>query len=297
MRRSFQVVTIVIVIFLTYYFFIRSFEYKVKFKARTLPGDLIETIRIWNRTLTMPENTNVKSFVSLKQLITKDGRQYIYNWEFDAVNDSLTHVKIKITEPKRRFVNKVLVPFVEQPIEKDAKELANTFYKILNEHLEITSVEIMGEALIDSAFCVCRRLKTDQIDKANGMMKYYGLLTSFIDNHSLKPKGPPMVRVNEWNHELGTLEFDFCFPIEVTDSLPVSDSIAYRSFGQLRALKAKYTGNFITSDRAWYSLVYYANLKGYTIRMSPIEYFHSNPNLGMNEVDWKADIYLPINTD
>ena len=122
----------------------------------------------------------------------------------------------------------------------------------------------------------------------------YSLLTSFVDFHKLKGDGPPSVRIREWDHGLGLLKFDFCFPILPIDSLPMIDAFHYKKFKRENVLKVEYYGNYITSDRAWYQAIYYAERNGYKINGLPIEYFYNNPNLGMNESEWKAEVYLPV---
>jgi effector-binding domain-containing protein len=187
-----------------------------------------------------------------------------------------------------------LVPFSAQNIERDANEVAHTFYDILKTHLQITNVKVMGESQIDSTFCVCRTLKTTQTGKANGMMKDYGLLTSFISSSNLTPNGPPIIKVSSWNHTSGRLTFDFCFPIVKIDGLPKSDSVTYKELQPEKVLKSVYHGNYITSDRAWYALINFAHANGYEIDGLPIEYFFNNPNLGIAEENWKAEVYLPV---
>jgi len=277
-----------------YYFFVKPSEFEVNLKAKTIPGDLIGTIRIWNRSLDSARIVQVDSFNSLKQTIILGDRNYKYDWNFVTVNDSLTEVNIQITQPGRMLLNKLLIPFTNQDIEKDAKDIVSGFYEILKEHLRITRVELIGEVELDSSFCVCRSLETSQIEKANGMMKDYPLLTSFIANFNLKTAGPPIVKIGTWRHNLGELKFDFCFPIIEQDSLPVIDSLFYRKFKKKKVLKAEYYGNYITSDRAWYALLYYAEKNGYKVDSFPIEYFHNNPNLGMRESEWKAEVFLPL---
>ena len=279
---------------LTYYFFIRSFEFKVSFKANTLPGDVIETIRLWNKSMDDATIMEVDSFGQLKQTIVWKKKSYIYNWYFTATNDSLTKVDIQISEPDRSLLNKLLVPFTDQNIERDASEIVRGFYDVLKTHLEITKVRIIGESELDSAFCVCRTVETGQIDKANGMMKNYAILTSFIGDFGLKAEGRPSIRVSAWDHSKGLLKFDFCFPIVQEDSLPLSRSVIYKKFRKEKVIKAEYYGNYITSDRAWYALIQYAEKNGYKIRALPIEIFHDNPNLGFDESRWKAEVYLPI---
>lgn len=279
---------------LLYYLFIRPFEFDVKFQAKTLPGDIIETIRIWNRSLDSASIAKVESYNRLQQNITWQGRSYVYDWHFHNANDSLTKVDIQISEPGRSLLNKILIPFTSQPIEQDAHEIGNAFYKILKDHLLITKVLAIGVTEIDSSFCACSTLETRQIEKADGMMNDYLMLGSFITSHNLKSAGNPMVRISEWNHELGTLKFDFCFPIQPVDSFPKEELVVYKVFKNETVLKAEYRGNYITSDRAWYELLHYAERNGYDTTGLPIERFYDNPNLGINEVNWKADVYLPV---
>jgi hypothetical protein len=277
-----------------WYLFVRSFEYEVKFNARTTGGDIIETIRLWGRTFKDAQILEVDSTHGLQQLVRRDGRLYIYNWKFDQTNDSTTRVRIQISEPGKSVKNKLYVPFTVQPIETDSKEILMQFYDIVQSHLKITSVKVTGESETAESFCVCRNLNTSQTEKANGMMKDFPLLTSYIHDHLLTPTGPPFVKVLSWSHTKGTLNFDFCFPIVKMDSLPKSDSVQYKEFGSVKALKAVFHGNYITSDRAWYELIQFASKNGYSTKGLPVEYFHNNPNLGLDEKNWRADIYLPI---
>ena len=61
-----------------------------------------------------------------------------------------------------------------------------------------------------------------------------------------------------------------------------------------KALKAIYHGNYITSDRAWYALMDYAEKNGIEVVPEPVEVFFNNPNMGGDALNWTAEIYLPI---
>ena len=294
MRAIWIIIICISAIILSWYVFIRPYEFEVKFKARTLPGDLISTIRIWDRTLDNAEIIKVDSFNSLTQTFTWNNKKYIYTWNFEIINDSTTSVKIEITEPGRSVKNKLLIPFTTQPIEQDAQKVANDFYEILTSHLEKTKVTIVGEESLDPLYCVCSSLKTEQTQKAFGMMKDYNLLVSFITSNNLIANGPPVVKIKNWNHSLGMLEFDFCFPIQKSDKIVENEELTFKDLGSQKVLKAVYNGNYITSDRAWYSLIEFAKSNGYEFNGFPIEYFHNNPNLGMKEIEWKAEVFLPI---
>ena len=59
-------------------------------------------------------------------------------------------------------------------------------------------------------------------------------------------------------------------------------------------LQTEYNGNYITSDRAWYKLINSAKNKNIPIEKLPIEVYYTNPNFGGNELDRKAEIFVPI---
>jgi hypothetical protein len=297
MKKIVAIVVVALMGAVGYYFFVVPYEFEVRFSTKTLPGDVIETIRIWNRSLDQSKVENVVAFDQLSQQISWEGSTYRFLWKFEPIHDSLTKVIVRISEPQKRLTNKMLVPFGNPKIEVDAAKISKTFFDVLKTHLDITRVKIIGESSLDSTLCVCRSLKTDQVSKANGMMNEYSLLISFVDAHNLKVKDEPIVRIEEWDHENGTLAFDFCFQIHPVDVLPPAETVTFKKFPGTRALKAEYRGNYITSDRAWYALLRYAEMNGYKTSGKPIEYFHDNPNLGMNERNWKAEIYLPLTND
>ena len=277
-----------------YYLFLRPYEYEVNLKAKTLPGDLIQTVKIWNHSLVKGQIINIDSLDGLEQVITRDKRVYHFTWSFDVVSDTVTKINVQITEPQRALMNKILIPFSQQPIENDAREIMYNFHKVLREHLEITRVKIIGESNLDSVFCICRTIETKQNEKAYGMMREFVPLTTFISEFNLQVQGYPMVRLSQWNHKVGAVKFDFCFPIKDSVALPQVEPFTYKKFAATRALKAEYFGNYITSDRAWYELTNYAQKGDYDVTGLPVEYFQNNPNLGANEREWKAEIYLPI---
>jgi len=279
---------------LVWYLFIKRFEFEVNFKSYTLPGDIIETLRIWDRSLADIETLEVDSLNSVTQKIIWNKRTYLCQWNLKKIGDSTTQISADISQPDRRIKNKILVPFTNQQIEQDAKEIALKFRDILQEHLKITRVEVVGEAETLPFFCLCRSVTTDQPNKAKGMMENYNLLTGFIADFHLQVNGPPIVKISNWKHNTGEVKFDFCFPIAETDSLPRYEGLFYKELKSVKSLKAIYHGNYVTSDRAWYALADYAETNGFELDGGPVEYFYNNPSLGAHEDQWRADIYMPI---
>lgn len=294
MRKIVGIIALGASVAIIWYVFVRAHEFEVNFVAKTSPGDIIQTLRIWNKSLTNTTSVTVDSMNSLSQEIQWKNRSYLYLWNFVTVDDSTTRVRVLISEKGNELTNKLLVPISAPAIETDAAEIVKTFHALLQVHLQITKVKIVGLAEIPPTFCVCRSITTAQTEKAYGMMKDYDILTSIVSSHHLEANGPPIVRVNEWSHTADRLAFDFCFPIKKTQAIPAIDSVAFKEFEKQKALKAEYHGNYITSDRAWYALISAAREAGYNVTGFPIEYFHHNPNLGLNERQWKADVYLPV---
>ncbi len=279
---------------LGWYFLLKRGEFEVKFEIQTLPGSVVQTIKIWSRSLPGSSILEVDSVFGVQQKITTEGRTYVYDWAITQVNDSTSRVKITISEPGRSFMNKLLVPISTPPVEKDADRLGREFYQVIREHVQITRVRIAGKVQFEEKFCICTTMATSQLDKAQGMMKDYGLLAAFIDDHKLTLKGKPLVDIQYWNHKEGQLKFDFCFPIEQSDPLPQYGTLFYKTIAAHEAIMAVYNGNYITSDRAWYYLLNYAGKNGYDVDGQPKEIFYNNPNLGVNESSWRAEIFLPV---
>lgn len=293
MKRIFLACCLLVLGGFVYYLFFSSYDYKVSFKAKTLPGDVIETIRIWNKSLEDSKILEVDSFNTLKQSIKLHQNDYIFDWHFDF-KDSLTSIQIGIIEPQQSVRNRLFIPFTKQEIEIDADTLSRTFFKVLKQHLEITKVRIVGETELDSSFCFCKKVQTTQTDKANAMMQEYPVINYAVESISLKILGAPSVRILKWDHSDNFLEYDFCFPVVKSSPLIHLDSFEYKLFNKTKALKAIYNGNYITSDRAWYELFNYAKTSGYKVSGFPIEVFVDNPNYGSDELNWRAEIYLPI---
>lgn len=294
MRRIVQVVVFCLIGSLIYYLGFLPYEYSVQFKASTTPGDIIESLRLWDRSMSNASILEVDSFYFLKLRVQHKGSSYDYNWNFKHKSDSITEVQIQISEPDKKLLNKLLVPFTETVIEEHAKELGKTFYELIKTHLRLTRVRVIGEATLDSTFCMCRSFETDQVGKANAMMREYSLYITFVDKYHLKLKGSPLIKLKEWSHQEGMIKFDFCFPLDRSVKPPATDMFEFKTFSPQYALKAEYHGNYITSDRAWYTLVDFANRNGYKITSLPVELFYDNPSLGLNEEKWKAEVFLPI---
>jgi effector-binding domain-containing protein len=295
MTKKIILISGIVLIGLTiWYLFIKPFDYIVSIKAKTFSGTINQTIKLWSLSL---ENSSIIEQNDLNHLIQKvsfNDSTYIYNWKINSINDSSSVIKIYIKDINHSLDNKISILLGNTDFEKRTKNTILDFNKKLKEHLSKFKVTIKGENELNSTYCAYVPIKTNQIGKARGMMKNYSLLSSVLAENNVKLNGLPFVEITYWDMKKDSIEYDFCYPIFKSDSLPIHKIIKYKQFEGKKAIKAIYNGNYITSDRAWYALIDYANKKNIETVQLPIEVFYNNPNMGGDALKWKAEVYLPI---
>ena len=76
--------------------------------------------------------------------------------------------------------------------------------------------------------------------------------------------------------------------------MPDTKTINFKQTEEFKALKAIFNGNYRLSDRAWYELIDHAQSLGLDFEMTPHEIFRNDPHSGGNELEWVAEVYLPV---
>ena len=277
------------------YFFIYPYDYVVRFEADTFPGAIDQTVKLWHDQVGV-SGTEVESngFFELDQWVQAGDSVHLYHWEIKPITDSTSKVTVKIKDRDHSFFNKLQVPFGKTAIEASSTAKLRGYLQQLNEHIDLFQVRIVGESELPSTFYAYVDLETDQHGKAGGMMNNYQLLSDVLLSGGVNLNGPPMIVVDSWNRETDSLKFKFCFPIIRSDQLPRHPEVQYKRIFPERAIKAVYNGNYITSDRAWYALLRYAEKNGLEVEETPVEVFFNNPNFGGDATRWKAEVYLPL---
>lgn len=277
------------------YLFVYPYDYIVRFEARTFPGTVNQTIKIWNEEVGVTGEALIQQDLNhLEQTVSVGDSVHVYHWVIEPLTDSTSAVTVKVRDRDHSLMNKLAVPFGGSAVETLSKKYVRDFAERLRSHVGEFRVRIEGEAELPSTFYAYVNVKTDQHHKAGGMMDYFMLLSDFLASSGTSLNGPPMIVVNEWNRENDSLDFNFCFPIIRSDRLPQHPDIQYKRIFPRRAIKAIYNGNYITSDRAWYALLDYAERRGIEVEPTPVEIFFNNPNLGGNALTWRAEVYLPL---
>ena len=288
-----------LLILLLGYLFVYPYDYVIRFEANTFPGTINQSIKLWHKNKVGKNGTEVvqENLTHLEHQIQAGDSVHQYHWSIKPLTDSTSRVTVRIKDRDHSLKNKLLVPFTEAEVEKSGVSRVTDFVEDLNAHIDLFKVRIDGEAELPSTFYAYVDLKTSQHGKAGGMMDNYMLLSDLLVANGVTMNGPPMIIVNEWDRERDSVDYKFCFPIIRSDRLPRHPDVHYKRIFPKKALKATYNGNYITSDRAWYALLDYAEKNGIEVEPTPVEVFHNNPNMGGDALRWKADIYLPLKED
>ncbi len=277
-----------------WYFFVKPDDYRITFEVQALPGVVCQTLKTWDMSNAATSLVRRSYPDELEQKVQVNGRHYVYAWHISLLKKNTSRVVVKIVEPQKSLLNRWRVLFTKTQLEEDAQSLLRTFYTRLNEHLENYSVKLIGYDSLTRRYGVYLPLVSTQLGKAEAMMQNYGLISSFLTTHDIQPDGVPAVEITRWDQKSDSLWFNFIFPIQFKEELPKHPMLAYKWIEPVKALKAEYYGNYITSDRAWYELLHEAQTQGGEVAASPIEFFHTNPNQDRDDQKWKAEVFMPL---
>lgn len=294
LKKIISVSLVILIGFLVWYLFFKPYDYAVKFNARTFPGAINQSIKLWSYSMSDAEIEKSDDLLQLKQTVVYNDSTFLYNWRITPLTDSTSMVQVFVTDKDHSLRNRLTYPFYHTDFEKRVKNTVVDFNEKLKQHIAKFKVSIEGLTETDPVFCAYVRLESKQIEKASGMMQNYSLLSNALVEHDLELNGRPIVVINEWDQKNDRIQYDFCYPILKKDSLPEIPLISYREIKGGSAIKAIYNGNYISSDRAWYALLDYAKKENLKVEHTPFEVFHNNPNMGGNALQWKAEVYMPI---
>ena len=294
MKKVILVLGVLLLAGLVWYLFIKPYDYVVSFKARTFPGTINQSLKIWNSTLKDAQLVNQEGLTHLEQNIKFNDSTYLYQWDIIPLTDSTSKIKVYVKDLDHSLQNKIAIPFFNTDFEKRTISTVKDFSEKLNEHIDNFRVKVTGKKELAATYCAYVSVKTNQFGKAKGMMYNYPLLNTILANNGIELNGRPFIEITEWDKETDSIHYDFCYPIIKSDSLPEHPDLKYKQFNSRNALMAVYNGNYITSDRAWYALMDYAGKNDIQVTGLPVEVFQNNPNMGGDALTWKAEIYLPL---
>jgi effector-binding domain-containing protein len=301
MKNLKYIIVIVLSFVFIWYFFIKQYDYLISFKIKTSPGNLYTNLLDFNLVKSQIDSfayvLNEKiPFSRINEDITVHDITINYDWKFNSINDSIVMVKVGLIEDENSFYNRLTAPFATTPFKKTALNIIKDFkngidYQLKNKiKVKISGIDTIPT--ITYAYLNFENIKMEE--KAIEMMKNNSMLLMFIKEHNLKKGDFPFVIINNWNREDGTINFRYCFPIVTRDSMPNDNVIKFDTIQSMAAIRAIYNGNYKTSDRGWFALYEYSKRHNMSVDLKPIEFFKNNPQNGGNELEWVADIYMPL---
>lgn len=295
MKKILWALITLLIIAILWYLFIKPSDYTIRFEAKTFPGAINQTLKLWDKSLDVVDPISQNGdLYHLTQRIMFNDSVHVYDWNIVPLTDSTSRVKVNIRDEKHSLSNKLSVPFSNTDFEKRSKKTVLDLMENINDHKDKFKVQIVGEENIPEKYIAYVPVKVTQLQKAGGMMENLGYLSQVLLKNKVQLDGPPVVQVTRWNMDKDSLEYNFGQPIIRSEKLPTHTEIEYKRISPKKALKAIYNGNYITSDRAWYALLDYAEKNNIEVEKKPFEVFFNNPNSGGDELTWKAEIYLPI---
>ncbi len=298
------VVSIVLIILLALiggiaYLLIRPCDYRAHFTVKTTPDIVYFNILNWDNWNRKQANSKIEITsknpvrnVSKKVLL--NDTTLIFNWEFKPLNDSITMVRVCVSDPDRKFYNRLTVPFINTPFKNSVRGNLLDIKTRLELMLKTFHYEFTGYDQFEKKSCVYINLKSTPRGKARAMMENVIELNQFVRQNNLELDGNPFVLVHDWNEFKDSINFDFCFPITRTDAVPEHPEIKFKTVEGMDAIKTDFYGNYSITNITWYNLSEEANKLGYRSNYKLIEVYFNDPHSGGNELEWKAEIYLGI---
>lgn len=294
MKKILGIVLLVLLGVLIWLVFLKPSDFVAVLEAKSVPGTINHTLKTWSRSL---ENTDIRQGTDqnhLRQELRSNDSLFVFEWKLTKENDSLTRIEVGVSLESANPLIRIRNLFSDTDFKRRSRNTILDFNEKLKEHLASFRVSIDGQASLDPTYCAYVTIENGQLEKALGMMQNYSLLTDVLLENKIELNGMPFVEVTHWDQEKELLKYNFCYPIVKKDSLPSDGLVSFKQFEGGQYLKATYNGNYISSDRAWYALLDQAEQKGIEIEEKPVEIFFNNPNMGGDELKWRADIYMPL---
>lgn len=298
-KKTIGVVVVVLVLpFLIWYFGFKKSDYTIHFKTKAATGTVYSGVLDWFETYKKTDTLTYKVvnhtlYNSLEVELTKSGSTFLYTYDIEPINDSVSDVTVSISEKGKGFYNKLTAPFFPTTFKNKQVELITNFRDGLKDHLSKLKVKLSGKKSSEPVFVAYINLNSIQEEKAQTMIMNDHFITTYLATHKIKISGTPYLEVLNWDKETKKLNFNYCFPIDKNTKYIPDAKVKFKNIEIVKGLGATYYGNYRTSDRAWYSVLDYAEKNSIKVQNKVLEHFFANPFNGGNELDWKTEIFIP----
>jgi effector-binding domain-containing protein len=298
MKKAKWILGVVILATLTWYFFLKPEHYQITFTTSQPPGVVYQHILDWpiygKKDSLNIQMTSAKRYSEVQEEVSIHDSLFHYNWDFIRINDSLTRVTAHISDVQHPWLQKLQVPFIKNAfVNRSILNVKNVGEQLVKKQ-ENFKVAKITDTVFPSTYCAYIKVSSELKLKAKNMLSNISVIMNYIKDNEIPLNGDPFLEVTHWDQEHDRIDFNFCFPIHIKDSLPYHPEILFKETLPLHALKAVYHGNYKISDNAWYYLLDYAERNHLEIEDTPIEIYLNDPHEGGNSLEWEAHILLPL---
>lgn len=301
MKKIFIPIAFIILLILigVAFLYTRPGDYQAHFTVNATPDIAYYNILnwdIWNRNESSAkiDIMSKKPVSNISQKVTQTDTTFIFKWEFKKLNDSISVVRAYVSDPNRKLYNRLTVPFINTRFKQGVRNNLLDIKTRMELMLEKFHYKFTGYNHFEKKSCVYINLKSTIKGKARTMMSNVTELNQFVRQNNLELNGNPFLVIRDWNESKDSISFDFCFPITRIDAVPEHPRIKFMTVEGMDALKTDFFGNYGMTDITWYNLSEEVKKKGYRSNNKLIEVYFNDPHSGGNELEWKAEIYLGI---
>ncbi|MEW7290162.1 hypothetical protein [Aquimarina sp. 2304DJ70-9] len=293
--KKIVVVILVMILGLTiWYLLIKKYDYEITFKANFAPQGVYHQVKKIGSGLHNAKKDHIINTSNLTQEVSINNEKVILDWHFKRIQDTITKIRVGILSKEHSIRNRLQVLVGSSAMVQLVKEDLINFRKKLKGYTNTFKVIVEGETDIPAMETLSVSSKITRKRKAEEMMTHNSYLYPKLVERNVRKSGFPYVKIKNWNQEEDVIDLDFGFPIVYNDSLPVDSKINHTKIASKKALKATYYGNYRTSDEAWFVLLEHATANNISVEIKPLEIFYNDPMHGGNELEWKAEVFLPI---
>jgi len=287
-----------IVILAVWYFGIKEEHYQVLFTSSHPPGLIYDHISAWNsyatKDITSITVTSKIPFSEIQQNVQVGDSLFSYRWEISKKGDGKTRVTAYVRDEVNGFSQKLRVPFIKNSFVKRSVDNVQNIVSELKLKTQKFQVHSITDTIFSGGYCVYLSIESTVGKKARNMLSNIATIMEYINNNEIPLQGDPFLEVTSWDKHEETIKFNFCFPIQKSDSIPHDTELQFKTMAPLRVLKAEFNGNYSISNNAWYYLLDHAERNNLKIRELPIELYLVDPHVGGDPMNWKAHIFLPL---
>ncbi|MEN0049857.1 MAG: hypothetical protein AAF806_22540 [Bacteroidota bacterium] len=282
-----------------WYLFLKTNDFEVRMTISTAPGTVYKNVLDWNKGLNKGKSQSKiiskTPFEHLLQRYQYEDFDLELNWTIEALNDTASTVLIGINDQKNPLEARIKKLFGASPLEAFLEQEFSGLHTVLLHHLEQFYVVIEGEENSPKAFVAYMNISCHQDQKADQMIINSPYINTFLKENGLTISANPFLEIVHWDRYTGMVNFNFCFPIELQEELPVHEEIQYKKVPPKKSLKATFYGNYSYTDEAWFALEAYRCKHQYQASETIVEVFYENPHTtGLRDIEWEAAVYMAM---